>query len=373
MTMDIEEIIRLIAAPFDLTPLSPEVVVYGAGNTGCEVGAFLHAAGHRVAAYLDAAARPHQQLHGVPVQRPSDWTERHPTAGMDVVVAIHNFEVDMVEALAQVRRLEFRRTLNMIDFHNLFPNWQPFRYWLAPRVFYCGHEREIEEAFLLLGDETSRLWYREVLAFRLSGDYSRLPSPSLEDQYVPRDLPRWKNPMRLIDCGAYDGDTIEALAGANYSFEAIAAFEPEPQNFKALAARARRYGLAVCFPCGVADGTRMVRFLAGAGMGSREAADGNAFIQCVALDEALAGFHPTHIKMDIEGAEPDALAGARRMIEDDLPTLAIALYHQPDHLWRIPLIIAGWKVGYRMEIRGHAFGSFDTVLYAFHGNGHGHE
>ncbi|MEO8303024.1 MAG: FkbM family methyltransferase [Betaproteobacteria bacterium] len=366
MNAEIDELIR---TPFAVAPLSREVVVYGAGNCGRAVSAYLGKTGHRVVAFLDAAAVSGQRLDGIPVHRPAEWPGRWPAGELDVVVAVHNYAVDMVLLIAQVRGLGFRRVLNMVDFHNHFPDGQPYRFWLTARIFYRGREREIEAAMALLGDATSRRWFSDVLAFRLSGDYSRLPAPCTADQYFPASLPRWSNPIRFIDCGAFDGDTVEALARAGYGFDAIAAFEPDPANFVALAARVRRHGAASCFPCGVADSTRIVRFASGAGMGSHETPDGNAVIQCVAIDEALPGFRPTLLKMDVEGAERDALEGARRTIADARPSLAIALYHRPQDLWEIPQQIAGWNLGYRLEIRGHGHGSFDTVLYALPGGG----
>jgi FkbM family methyltransferase len=363
------EIDQLLKAPFDVAPLTPEVVVYGAGNTGREVGAYLAGSGHRVVAFLDAAGRPGQRVHGIPVHRPDAWPDRPHAAGFDVVVAIHNYGVEMVGLLAQIRGLGFRRTLNMVHFHNLFPDGQPFRFWLTSRAFYRGREREIEAAASLLGDATSRRWFNDVLAFRLTGDYGRLPVPSPADQYFPGDLPRWKNPMRFVDCGAFDGDTVLALGRAGYELDAIAAFEPDPENYAALVGRVRCHPSAFCFPCGVAGSTGQTRFAAGAGMGSHEAADGNTVIQCVALDDALSGFRPTFLKMDIEGGEPDALEGARRMIAAERPSLAIALYHEPSHLWEIPRKIADWDLGYRLEIRGHGHGSYDTVLYALPDDG----
>jgi len=45
------------------------------------------------------------------------------------------------------------------------------------------------------------------------------------------------------------------------------------------------------------------------------------------------------IKMDIEGAEQKALAGARRTITRFRPRLAIAAYHLPDDVKRIPEIV----------------------------------
>jgi FkbM family methyltransferase len=357
------EIRQLIEAPFDLAPLSRDVVVYGAGHTGRASSAYLSSAGHRVIAFLDAAGRPDQRVGDIPVFRPENWSPGG-RADCDVLVAVHNFGVDMAGLQAQVGRLGFRRTLNMVHFHNLFPRGQPFRYWLTDRSYYRGREGEIEAAASLLGDETSRRWFKEVLALRLTGDYARLPPPKPAEQYFPADLPRWTEPMRFIDCGAYNGDTVEAMARAGYRFETIAAFEPDPRNYVALAARIGRHGSAYCFPCGASSATRMVRFATGEGMASHEAVDGGESVQCVALDEALPGFRPTLIKMDVEGAEPEALEGARRMISAARPGLAIALYHQPSHLWEIPSQIASWRLDYRLEIRGHGHGSYDTVLYA---------
>jgi hypothetical protein len=58
--------------------------------------------------------------------------------------------------------------------------------------------------------------------------------------------------------------------------------------------------------------------------------------------------------MDIEGAEPEALMGAKNMIVRDRPHLAICLYHYFDHLWRIPFMIHEWNIGYRFFMRQHA-------------------
>jgi FkbM family methyltransferase len=55
------------------------------------------------------------------------------------------------------------------------------------------------------------------------------------------------------------------------------------------------------------------------------------------------------IKMDIEGAEQQALAGARATIAKFRPRLAIAAYHKPDDPDRIPAAVrAAWS-GYSLE------------------------
>lgn len=57
------------------------------------------------------------------------------------------------------------------------------------------------------------------------------------------------------------------------------------------------------------------------------------------------------IKMDIEGAEQQALAGARDTLARFKPRLAIAGYHRPDDPQRIPLLVRAANPGYRMEYR----------------------
>jgi hypothetical protein len=55
------------------------------------------------------------------------------------------------------------------------------------------------------------------------------------------------------------------------------------------------------------------------------------------------------IKMDIEGAERQALEGARQTISTNKPRLAIATEHLPDDPARIPQIVRGLWAGYRMR------------------------
>ena len=49
---------------------------------------------------------------------------------------------------------------------------------------------------------------------------------------------------------------------------------------------------------------------------------GTIEVQCRKLDDILAGKKPSYIKMDIEGAEPDAVAGAEQVIKMHHPVMA---------------------------------------------------
>ena len=79
----------------------------------------------------------------------------------------------------------------------------------------------------------------------------------------------------------------------------------------------------------------------------------------------LAGEMPTFIKMDIEGMEIDALRGAENLIRAHHPQLAICVYHDMSHIWRIPLLLREFYRGYRFYLRNYQYMGLETVVYAF--------
>jgi FkbM family methyltransferase len=70
------------------------------------------------------------------------------------------------------------------------------------------------------------------------------------------------------------------------------------------------------------------------------------------------------VKMDIEGAEPAALRGAREILKHYRPNLAIAAYHAEDDLVTLPRFIASLGLGYRMFLGHYSAGADETVLFA---------
>jgi hypothetical protein len=68
--------------------------------------------------------------------------------------------------------------------------------------------------------------------------------------------------------------------------------------------------------------------------------------------------------MNIEGAEIDALEGARKTIARWSPKLAVSVYHRASDLWRIPQIVSQLNPRYDLYLRQHDGGVIETVLYA---------
>lgn len=68
--------------------------------------------------------------------------------------------------------------------------------------------------------------------------------------------------------------------------------------------------------------------------------------------------------MDIEDAEPNALAGAMRTIQRFRPQLAVSIYHLPDHFLDIPQFLGNSLENYRFYVRNYHFISNETIFYA---------
>jgi len=350
-------------------------LIYGTGTVAQDVYRAFTASGIPITAFIDHLRTVVPSLSHVPVYRPDD-TLLTPEARAHgtVILAIHNYEVDMTALIARLSSLGYRRTISMVDVYDHFADELGTRYWLTRRTFYESCEPMIESAYRLLADEPSRMWFSGILRFRITGDYSLLPPPDWGRQYGPPDIPPWHTPLRLVDCGAFDGDTLKRFLDAEVPIEAVAAFEPDASNFASLSQFIHQWPSApheaYLWPCAVHSTTGELRFDGGKGEASGVSAAGATVVQSVAIDDVLHGFRPNLIKLDIEGSECEALLGARHTIGSERPGLAVCVYHRPDHLWEIPLMLErltnGTEAGPKYEyfLRGHAHSGFELVLYA---------
>jgi len=348
------------------------VILYGAGHLGREIAEILQRRGIPVACFLDRKASVAQEVNGIPVFHPKDAAAQR--ARYPVIVTIFNRDVHIPDVIDELGRCGYSSVATVMDVYDDLSADLGNRFWLTPRTTYRQFKDQIRQAHGLLADDQSKDLFRRILEFRMSGNYRVLPTVN-PNQYFPRDVPPWKSPLRFVDAGAYDGDTLRDIAERGLRIEALAAFEPDAESFAKLAAFMSShqpcFGTEISlYPCGLWSKTERLAFTAESDEGSHIASSrcpptgAQSFIQGVGLDDVLPRFAPTLIKMDIEGAEADALTGATHTIAAHLPGLAICAYHRPPDLWDMPLRVRKLSPRYSLYLRSHGCSGFDLVLYA---------
>jgi len=66
----------------------------------------------------------------------------------------------------------------------------------------------------------------------------------------------------------------------------------------------------------------------------------------------------------VEGAELEALQGAKQTISRNHPRLAICIYHKPEDVMMIPEYILSLHNGYKLYIRHYQISQCETIVYA---------
>ncbi len=323
----------------------PESLIYGAGNMGKDVSNVLTKHGIPILGFLDQKAQPDDFWNGVPIYQPdAEFISSDKREMVNVIIAIHNRDAEIPPIIEKLKNIGFSKIITVIEFYDYFGQDLGNRYWLTSRSWYRSFEKEISDCLGLWADEKSREIFLNTLRFRLTGNYSMCPHPEEGNcQYTPFDILNYELPLRFVDCGAFDGDILESFLDAGIPLQSVAAFEPDQANFNKLAQfvqlNSDRIPNACLWPCGVYSSVMQSRFETSKGESSKLSPEGNTIIQCVSLNHAILNFAPTLIKMDIEGAEYEALLGANEIIKKYRPSLALCVYHEPEHLWQIPLLI----------------------------------
>lgn len=252
----------------------------------------------------------------------------------------------------------------------LFILWNhinPTRQMKYEKQFFSDHAKELKMVYDLLEDDRSRSVYENILKYRITYNWVNLVKSRGEDnqktQYIVPEL-HFSDHEIIVDCGAFTGDTVK-LFYENIPGCRVVALEPEEKNFESL--QNLKFEGLKAIKCGAwSEDTTLTFSDEGGGTTSGTVSDsGNIRIEVKALDNLLECQSATYVKMDIEGAEMEALKGAEKIIKENRPKLAICIYHKPQDFFEIPLYIKNLNPDYKLFIHHHHIHRIsETVLYA---------
>jgi len=182
-------------------------------------------------------------------------------------------------------------------------------------------------------------------------------------------------PMRgdhVVDAGGCFGDTALSFAAAVGEAGRVYSFDPVPKHCaiiqENLDMNPTLAPLISVHELGLAADERIGRGLSGAedmiNPGATAFSDSISTTTIDKLVEQGIISRVDFIKMDIEGSELGALKGARNVLCEQRPRLAISLYHRPEDFFVIPLWINELQCGYRFYLEHYSIHHEETVLFA---------
>ena len=173
----------------------------------------------------------------------------------------------------------------------------------------------------------------------------------------------------FIDAGCFNCYTsIRFAEVCKGNYTKIFAFEPDKRCFDKCKSIAKETDIKnfELINAGLWNGkTQAIFFSEEYNGGSRITQNGDCVVELVALDDIIKNEYVSFIKMDIEGAELNALIGASNIIKRDKPLCAISVYHKAGDIAVITSYLKNLVPEYRFAVRHYTTTPHETVLYAF--------
>lgn len=226
---------------------------------------------------------------------------------------------------------------------------------------------KIDAVYEFLADSLSKSVFMNILKHRITMDFSIFDNIISQKQYFPSDIFDLNDRECFVDGGVYNGETIaDFVNSVDNKFDYIYGFEPDKQNFSNLTKSvAHMYcNRLKLFNAGLYSKAGEISFDSHGNSASAISDTGGDNISLVRLDDVVGEHKPTYIKLDIEGAEKEALYGMKSTIAENHPKLAISIYHKAADIWELPLLIRTLPASYNIYIRHYTNGLHETVCYA---------
>lgn len=349
------------------------IYIYGSGTYGKFLfQAFSHLGYEKqIRAFINDYVTEEENLFGVPV---NNLNKFEITNGKDIIVIGVQEGIDIIEKL-KTKGLDY---INADIDHEFYQNNLMFHVykcinespiWNIPKrieMYYSGILGNDDEILSLYSEPQSKEIIKNRLLLYRTGDVSYIDNmPVNYHQYFHDDYYSISEKEIFVDCGAFDGDSIEQFVEyTKGKYQRIIAFEPDSISFEKLCEKTKKYHDVYVSCCATGKENSKMCFSSKGALGSTFSKEGTAMIDVKKLDDIFDSEKVTLIKMDIEGAELDTLMGAENLIKRCKPKIAVCIYHKLEDIITIPRYLLRIVPEYRFKVRHHSNSMCETVLYA---------
>jgi FkbM family methyltransferase len=219
------------------------------------------------------------------------------------------------------------------------------------------------EIYNLFYDEQSKLEFEAINNFRLNRDikYLRDFKFRLEEQYFEEFID-FNKLYSFVDGGSFDGATTEEFMKKQPLYSNVYVFEPSLNSFNLLKNKFIGNSKIELFNKGLWNIETTLYFNSSLGSASKIEINGKEKIETMIFDSIIDN-KIDFIKLDIEGAEMEAIEGALNTIKKNKPTMAVCVYHNQSDFISIPKTLKAIHPDYKILLRHYTQGVFETVMY----------
>ena len=329
-----------------------KVVIFGAGSVGTSLAHSLYnKLNGRFAAFCDTFKTGFSEKFQVPIISP------------EILVRDYKDAIIIIAIDLEYNDLLFNQVIDLgFPEENIFQRYGGYKFYDIDIFKY--HYEGYRWAYNFFEDDISRKIILDRIRCYLFFMHMEHFPP--KDQYFEKDIMEFSDTEVFIDGGCYTGDTIiEFIKRVNNSFSHIYGFEPDIENYEKAKTNLALINNIDIFNNGLWDKEDTLPFDSKGNGSSRIDNKGLTTVHLISLDSFLENKHiPTFIKMDIEGAEKQAILGAKNIIEKYRPRLAVCVYHKPEDIYELTKLINDMNQ-YRFKLRHYSKSNIETVLYAY--------
>ena len=356
------DILARFAPALDALRTTRHVAVFGAQRLGEFVCDSIRSSGITVDAVLDNGESKHGTfIGGTPVLPLSALKDKN----LPIVIATTRFTSSITRQLEEggFNHVLPYSVMSLVDMEK-YPDEIPY---IGIQEDFAEHAANYLGLFLALSDDKSRHVLDGLIRYRLGYDsrFAEAVADEYARQYFDVDLIKFNNDDIFVDLGGYDGDTAEKYIQFSCgAYAKIYVFEPDANLLKRAIDRLDGYKAIEFVPAGAYSMDGELGFATTGRTNGSISDSGELIIPVRKLDSVLEEI-PSLIKMDIEGAETEALRGADSFLRGTpRPKLAIAAYHYAPDLWKLVDVVREINPDYRFYLRHYSETGLESVIYA---------
>ena len=333
------------------------ILMYGMGNGADKIISYLEKYGVFVDDFFasDEFVRGHF-FHGKKVLKFSEARQKY-----DDFIILLSFASSLPDVLERFYQLDKEFDMYAPDVPVTGEN-------LFTESFYYENIDKFKLARSLLVDDESKRMFDEVIEYKLTAKISHLINAMSDKNEIFNNVLRPESYRFCADLGAYNGDTAKDMLNDFSNVEKIVCLEPDPRNFKKLSAFADKENRLEAYEAGAWSTDTVLKMDQS---GNRNA---NVFnksssklkdVNMRSLDSVLMGRKVDYVKFDVEGAEREAILGAKKSIVKYKPDMLISMYHRSEDMFDLPILVNNICPDYKLYLRRFEYvPAWDLNLYA---------